>query len=522
MDARVKQIVKVGILVFSCIVLVYTLRTLYYSDQLIKVQSVAFPGILRIGSWSSSSWEPGGTTVQDETGNDGASPTEEVVRPAAASGPFSVNRRATVGKVTIITGGPNPTYERALKTHRRHDRLHGYPLYVLRQGILESVWSKPAYILSLLLKELSRPESERLKWLLWFDADTVIMNPQIPLEIFLPPADNFDEIHLLVTNDSNGLNNGVFPIRVHPWSVELMSAIISFPILRPDTRIKFRDQSALEELITHEARFSKHTMHVPQRWFNAFQSGMMFNETIAPHEIRRGDLLVHFAGTTERETKMSNWMDLAEQHLPEWELDLKSTSYEGEIRTFWAAKQAEIDAARQHRLDVVDAATALISAVEAHLVAFGNQLAANQTGNITQHLHDLRLQILPDQQQQQQISNDGATEVNITLIAQAADSLKEATAPLLVLVEQAQKQAVREAHDAIFDAESVLMQMPDPTGVNNGRLTSEVQNVRERIEKLKELSVQRPGEMESIKAGTAALRVLCGGLRGGVMKGGVE
>lgn len=334
------------------------------------------------------------------------------------------------------------------------------------------------------------------------------MNPKIPLEIFLPPEDNFNEIHLLVTNDAQGLNNGVFPIRVHPWSVEIMSAIIAFPFLRPETRLKFRDQSALEELITHEARFSKHTIYLPQRWFNAFQSGM-FNETIEPHEIRRGDLLVHFAGTTERETKMSHWMDIAEQHLPEWELELKYTSYEGEIRTFWVDKRAEIEAAHKHQLVVVEQARVLITSTETQLISFGSQLAENQTSNITQQLHDLR-KIIPEEINNN--NNNGNEEVNITLITETTGSLKDATIPLLALVEQAQKQAVKEAHDAIFDAETILMQMPEAAGTTD--LTREVHAVQERVEKLKELSIQNPEEMETIKAGTAALRVFSAGLKG--------
>lgn len=32
---------------------------------------------------------------------------------------------------------------------------------------------------------------------------------------------------------------------------------------------------------------------------------------------------------------MAPWMDVAEQHLPQWELDLDETTYEQEIREFW-------------------------------------------------------------------------------------------------------------------------------------------------------------------------------------------
>lgn len=82
---------------------------------------------------------------------------------------------------------------------------------------MDDVWSKPAYILSLLLRELAKPESERLEWLFWVDvdADTIILNPHLPIDVFLPPpGSEFDDINLMYSSDWNGLNNGVFPVRV--------------------------------------------------------------------------------------------------------------------------------------------------------------------------------------------------------------------------------------------------------------------------------------------------------------------
>ena len=53
------------------------------------------------------------------------------------------------------------------------------------------------------------------------DADTVVINPKILLEIF-PPPKSFPCLHLLVTADSHGLNDGIFFIKVHFWSIELL------------------------------------------------------------------------------------------------------------------------------------------------------------------------------------------------------------------------------------------------------------------------------------------------------------
>ncbi|KAF2157294.1 glycosyltransferase family 34 protein, partial [Myriangium duriaei CBS 260.36] len=252
---------------------------------------------------------------------------EEVISP----GRDLLGARTRVGKVTIIFGGA-PTYERAVRTHELHDRIHGYPLHVLRHGILDDVWSKPAYILSLLLKELSRPETERLQWLLWVDADTILLNPHVPIETFLPPEPEFDDVHLLITNDWNGLNNGVFPIRVNQWAVDLFAAIVSFRHYKPDANLVFRDQSAMDMLLK-DPKFAKHTMQAPQRWFNAYQGE--HNETLAPFQVRRGDFLVHFAGVGDRDRRMAYWLDRVDQHLPDWEIEVHHTSYPSEAREFW-------------------------------------------------------------------------------------------------------------------------------------------------------------------------------------------
>jgi hypothetical protein len=73
---------------------------------------------------------------------------------------------ADIGKITMLYGKVNPAYERALQSHKAHAEAHGYPLFILRQKLLDRLWSKPAYIMSVILEELQKPTEERLKWLL--------------------------------------------------------------------------------------------------------------------------------------------------------------------------------------------------------------------------------------------------------------------------------------------------------------------------------------------------------------------
>ena len=54
----------------------------------------------------------------------------------------------------------------------------------------------------------------------------MILNPRIPLKIFLPPED-FCHAAFLGTHDEQGLNRGVFFLRVHEWSVKMLIEVLS-------------------------------------------------------------------------------------------------------------------------------------------------------------------------------------------------------------------------------------------------------------------------------------------------------
>lgn len=190
---------KIGTLTLTGLILAYSMINWYHSDRHLNVQSfklpesIKLPDSIKLGSWSdilparpsqlaslSTAAVPSSTAnalPQNASDARDASASslprvnqttgginEEIIKPSTDDA--SAVRHPTIGKMTIMFGDDNPTYERALKTHEVHNRLHGYPVYVLRQEILYDVWTKPAYILSVLLKELTKPESERLKWLL--------------------------------------------------------------------------------------------------------------------------------------------------------------------------------------------------------------------------------------------------------------------------------------------------------------------------------------------------------------------
>jgi len=115
--------------------------------------------------------------------------------------------------------------------------------------MIRGLWSKHGFLLTIIGQELSKPKDQRLQWLMWHDRDTVLMNPQIPLHVFVPPEPDFANINLLVTNDRNGLNNGVFMVRVGQWAFKLFASALSIREYQPEIPLKYTEQSGMEETI---------------------------------------------------------------------------------------------------------------------------------------------------------------------------------------------------------------------------------------------------------------------------------
>ncbi|KAL9086596.1 MAG: hypothetical protein Q9165_007039 [Trypethelium subeluteriae] len=382
----------------------------------------------------------------------------------------------------------NPVYERALRSHDAHNQLHNYPLYINRQSILDDVWTKPAWILALILRELARPAVERLEWLFWMDADTVLLNPYIPISAFLPPeTGEFDDINLVVVHDFNGLNNGVFAIRVCQWSVQLLSAVLAFPHYKPDFFLLFRDQSAMDELLK-ERRFARNLVKAPQRWFNAYQGE--HNETLAPFQVRRGDFLVHFAGVGDREGRMRYWLDRAEQHLPDWEIEYKQTSYPMEVRDFWTEVAVEKEARRKRLENVKARAKDVEELVEKRLGEFEERLSEEEKEKLVEgrdHMKDVM---------EKQESREDPDRIEEEL-----QKLQEATKPLNEQAERANKVLMKEAQDAIFKAQDTTLKYTGTSEVEN-----ELTETDEKLSRLKELVLQSSWKKSEVKDSIDELR----------------
>ena len=221
----------------------------------------------------------------------------------------------------------------------------------------------------------------------WVDADTVVTNPKLPLDIFLPP-DEFPHLHLLTTADPNGLNNGVFFLKVHSWSVELLSSVIAYRAFRPDEELRFRDQSALQVMLK-ERQFRRNFVIVPQRWFNSYQAEHDGSRTL-PFQILPGDLLVHFPGVPNRGSRMRVWLERAEKHLPEWELELEHTNYPNETKTFWAEQLDVLAKERSEAQSFAEQASELLARTQQQLTTHSKAIDSGELEQVEKHVKQLK------------------------------------------------------------------------------------------------------------------------------------
>jgi hypothetical protein len=194
---------------------------------------------------------------------------------------------------------------------------------------------------------------------------------------------------MILASNWDGLNTGAFGLRIHPWSVSLLSAVLAYPIYEAERRSKdrFKDQSAFQFLLQSKDSPLKITekggkrqwMEVPMRWFNSLPfnnaftkkgewilGGNMTSELfdngtttvyedgrgpfVQPWKVMQGDMLVHFAGASAGRSKdswMTPWLNRAESSLPNWSNATKKLDLQVEAEKFWMNEAVKLGVERE-------------------------------------------------------------------------------------------------------------------------------------------------------------------------------
>lgn len=240
-------------------------------------------------------------------------------------------------RITKVTSNVNSNdlFESAVATHEAQNDRHGYGLRVLRHRITDGWSSQAAYLLSIMITELEKPKKQRTQWLLWFQPDVVVLNPQIPLEVFLPQEPAFDDVHLLATHDdARELDNGVFFLRVNEWSARMLLEVLSMPSDTPGLQESGRkDRFALSEVI-RGASYRDNVFYQPRNWYNAYA----FSANTS--EYRHGDMQLHFHGLGgDKWSGLSNTLNLLSSTPADFSVPLRKTTYRAEIDAYWERMQ---------------------------------------------------------------------------------------------------------------------------------------------------------------------------------------
>ncbi|KKY19901.1 putative galactosyl transferase gma12 mnn10 family protein [Diplodia seriata] len=214
-----------------------------------------------------------------------------------APSPAKEERNAIVGKISILNHPQNEYIDRAVKTHAEHDRRHGYQHYTMREQIASNPAENfAAQMLSILQAELRKPPSKRLEWLYYFPTTSIILNPNVPLELFIPPTKGntaFNETYLLyaaaapegppstTSPPSPDLSHIAFAARVSQWSIDLFTTLVTRTKSAASGSKKQQASSRADALtissllnLPSSSALSpqKHLLALPPNWLNAWPS----------------------------------------------------------------------------------------------------------------------------------------------------------------------------------------------------------------------------------------------------------
>lgn len=133
-------------------------------------------------------------------------------------------------------------------------------------------------------------------WLLWSDADALIVNQSIPLTDIID-----DRYDMALTVDWLMINAGVILVKCSRWSIEFLKRVYA---AREFDNARALDQSAFQHFFDTEKDIDKHVRYVPKWALNVYTE-----------EYRAGDFLVHMAGklyeaTTQGAIAIANQLDV--------------------------------------------------------------------------------------------------------------------------------------------------------------------------------------------------------------------
>ncbi|MBI1840103.1 MAG: hypothetical protein HYR88_04545 [Verrucomicrobia bacterium] len=210
-----------------------------------------------------------------------ARPAKEVslISQAGSKGRCAPSGQCRVTLVTLSDDAMTPVASITGKRLRRYADRHDYPLVRYSASLDPSrhpSWSKVLAVRNAMM-------SRQSPWVMWVDADAVVMDLEFPASRLIEKT----RANLVCTEDQNGLNMGVFLIRNCEWSFSLLESVYFLGELRedPDGYKPLWEQSTFKHLIRYFPEVSTHTEVLRQA---------SMNSSLATY--RDGDFVLHLSG----------------------------------------------------------------------------------------------------------------------------------------------------------------------------------------------------------------------------------
>jgi hypothetical protein len=179
-----------------------------------------------------------------------------------------------IGVVTITNDHYMPVVHVTHSVNFRYCSDHGYefhPIHIKPADWAETVWSK--------IPEM-RAFLDRYDWLMWIDADAMVMNHRVKIEDLIEKAGEGKD--LIISSDLNGLNAGVFLLRNCEWSQLFLQFVESMRAEYLSHR--YPEQEAMDAVIK-DGETRHHVAYLPQWLLNQFWLQWI-----------PGDFIIHHSG----------------------------------------------------------------------------------------------------------------------------------------------------------------------------------------------------------------------------------
>jgi hypothetical protein len=188
---------------------------------------------------------------------------------------------------------------RGITSKQEYCKKHGYDFLDDTDGLLIGEDGRSPHWSKLLL--LRKYSDQGYDFLVWMDADTIIINFNQTLEQLWVDS-GMDEAHeMLFTRDPRGsINTGIFFMRCSKWAKSFLESAYTNVL----SHYAWHDQAAIIDLYRNNFSGAKSKIHIENRtWkFNSYPSEKNTGENKNIPEIgvyHQGDFLVHFLGMND-------------------------------------------------------------------------------------------------------------------------------------------------------------------------------------------------------------------------------